>query len=443
MPQQNPARQGITFFGMVGTVMALLKLKGKYDEYVQAAADEEEGRVRLTSPSTDDIDAQSHITLLDTQIPNSARRTKKKKTCCMCCGYDCTLLWKAIGIVVGLYTLYFAFKTIRWALTPAPTGLEGLPAFGSSLGCLDAPYIYNKSEVTMSLPLGTLKKDHAFDVRGSGVGTITVLDGDADSTEVKYEFTIRSNDENLIDKVALVYPDINSDNTVSRSQFVIETSQVASPAQKQCTRFDVKMYVPPNLQKLHVASHSPAQVKFAPGTRAKIAELFVTLFSLDSNNMIVASPDVVADKTTLEVYRGWIVGEASIANELDVTTQRGDGVANLKITPTLPTDASSPEKVTLRTTTGAGRSDFTFIGRKEFKRQIESTHTSSKNADMYLTYRQADFNGKINLQSKSYTATGAQRLPMKVDQKWTHFVEDEDGKDTIMINSRGWTGLYF
>lgn len=348
-------------------------------------------------------------------------------------GADCALLL--------LHTvLYLNVKFTQ----PAPTGLEGLPAFGSSLGCLDAPYIYNKSEVTVSFPLGTINKDHAFDIqRDTGVGTITVLDGDADSTEVKYEFTIRADEESLLDKLVFSYPDINSDKTVSRSRFVIGTSQSASPGQKHCTRFDVKMYVPPNLQKLHVASHALAQVKFAPGTRAKMGELFVTLFNLDSNNMIVASADVVADKTALEVYRGWIVGEASIATELRITTQRGDGVANLKITPTLPSDPTNPEKVSLRTTTGAGRSDFTFIGRKEFKRQIESIHTSSKNADMYLTYRQADFIGKINLESKSYTATGAQKLPMNVDQNWTHFVGDQDGKDVLIVNSRGWTGLYF
>ncbi|PPQ95340.1 hypothetical protein CVT26_008185 [Gymnopilus dilepis] len=441
MPQQNRPSQGITFFGMIGAVMALLKLKDKYDEYTQAAADEEEGRVRLTSPSTDNIDAESHITLLDTQIPNSARRTKKKKTCCMCCGYD--LLWKAIGIVVGLYALYFSYKALRWALTPSPTGLEGLPEFSSSLGCLDAPYIYNKSEVTVSVPLGTLNKDHAFDIRGSGVGTITVLDGDADATEVKYELTIRSDEQSLLDKVSFAYPEINSDKTVSRSRFVIETSQFTSPDQPHCTRFDVKMYVPPNAQKLHLASHSPAQVKFAPGTRAKIGELFVTLFSMDANNMIVASPEVIADKTALEVYRGWIVGEASIVSELDITTQRGDGVANVKVTPTLPSEASNPDKVVLRTTTGAGRSDFTFFSRKEFKRQIESIHTSSKNGDVYLTYREADFSGKIQLQSKSFTATGLQRLPMQIGQKWTHYVGDEDGRDTITVSSRGWTGLYF
>jgi len=370
----------------------------------------------------------------------------------MCCGYDCNLLWKAIAVVLGLYTLYYGYRALRWALTDAPTGLEGMPTFSSSLGCLDAPYIYNQTEVTATIPVSSRHLDHAFDVRGWGVGTVTILDGDVDSEDVKYELTIRTNNEDLLDDVHFTWPDIDSDKTVTRNRVIIDTSHVPAVDSMSCMRFDVKMYLPQNLKKLHLASHTNTHIQFAPGTRtANMDELFVTLFTTHPNNMIVASPDVVAKKLSLEVYRGWIVGGASVVNELDITTQRGDGIANLNITPALPSDPTNPKKATIRTTTGAGRSDFAVIG-KEFKRQIQSTHTSSRNADMYLTYRQAEFIGKVELASKSYTVTGAQLIkePMKSgdgeDQdgrKWTHFVGDQDGKDVIYVNSRGWTGLYF
>ncbi|KDR75058.1 hypothetical protein GALMADRAFT_98188 [Galerina marginata CBS 339.88] len=455
MSSQRSARQGFSFIGMVGGVMALLKLKGKYDEcaYRQAADDDEEGRVALTSPSVDNVNGESRIALLDTEIPNSSRRTRKKKACCMCCGVDCGLLWKAIGIVLGLFTLYYGYKALRWSLTDAPTGLEDLPAFSTSLGCLNAPYTYNKTEVTTTIPIGTRHHDHAFDIRGWGVGTITILDGDADSKDVKYEMTIGSDKEDFLDNIQFVMPDINEDGIVTRSRYILETSNPPGVDTKYCMRFDVKMYIPPNLKKLHVASHANTHLKFAPGARAaKVEELFVTLFTTNENNIIVSSADIAAEKISLEVYRGWIVGDASVVSELDISTQRGDGVTNLKITPSAPSDPANPEKAFIRTTTGAGRSDLTVITKKEYKRQIESTHTSSRNADMYLTYRQAEFNGKVELVSKSYTVTGAKPFKAPVGSgdgenqdgpKWTHFVGNQDGTDAIYVNSRGWTGLYF
>ncbi|KAF8971105.1 hypothetical protein BDZ97DRAFT_1787742 [Flammula alnicola] len=336
---------------------------------------------------------------------------------------SCTLLWKAIGIVLTLYALYYGFKMIRWAFTDAPTGLEGMPEFSTSLGCSDAPYIYNNSQVTIDVPVGTRRHDSAFDIRGHGVGTIT---------------------EDLLKDVAFVNSDIRDDGVVTRSRLIIETSRIPGVDSKQCMRFDVKVYLPPNLKTMHVASHSVAHLQFAPGTRANLDELFVTLYAQENQN------NYLSPKLHLEVYRGWIVGDASIVGETNIATQRGDGVANVKISPAAPADPSNPEKAILRTSTGAGRSDFTYLGSKAFRRNIEATHTSSRNADMYLTYRNADFNGKIAMVSGSYTMTGAQSFKNPVagngddtTPKWTHFVGNQDGGDVIRVNTRGWTGLYF
>ena len=59
-------------------------------------------------------------------------------------------------------------------------------------------------------------------------------------------------------------------------------------------------------------------------------------------------------------------------------------------------------------TTGAGRSAFFYLGEKAFKQPIDSTHITSKNADMYLmilTYSRAelDFSSKIEMFSKSHS----------------------------------------
>ena len=55
----------------------------------QTASDDEEGRVALNSASVENLNsAGGGIALLDTEIPASMRRPKKKGGCCMCCGIE-------------------------------------------------------------------------------------------------------------------------------------------------------------------------------------------------------------------------------------------------------------------------------------------------------------------------------------------------------------------
>lgn len=105
-----PARNGgFSFVGMVVGVMTLLKIKDKYDQCVslyffytpqteltitdkQTSSEDEEGRVALNSPSVENLSGGGGggggIALLDTEIPVSMRRPKKKGGCCMCCGIE-------------------------------------------------------------------------------------------------------------------------------------------------------------------------------------------------------------------------------------------------------------------------------------------------------------------------------------------------------------------
>jgi hypothetical protein len=317
-----------------------------------------------------------------------------------------------------------------------------MPAFGTSLGCMDAPHIYNGSKITFAAPINTNHRDHAFYTRGGAVGTFTLADGEEDAQEIKYEMVLRASDEALLKDVYFEYPEYNDDNTVARSRVIMTTPH--SPA-GSCVRFDMKIYVPPSLQKLHVALHTTAHVQFAPGAHINTEDLFITLFSMDSNNIIAPGEHITSQRQTLEVNRGWIVGDASIVKETSITTQRGDGVANVKLH---PAPASDSEPAVLRTTTGAGRSDFFYIGEKASKRPIDSTHISSRNADLYLTYSGAEFSGKIGMSAKSFSMTGAQRIAPgrhmgNNDEKWSHFAGDANGGDKISVSSRGWVGLYF
>ncbi|TFK44266.1 hypothetical protein BDQ12DRAFT_701788 [Crucibulum laeve] len=434
------------FVAMVGAVMALLKFK-EDSEYKQVDGDEEEGRVALTSPPAyrDAVSPndEAGMALLNTELPTTNTRRTRKKGCCVCFGINCSLFCKALGIVTLLFTLYGAARLLWWAFTPGPTGLENLPVFSTALGCLDTPHLYNDTQISFTSPVGSLHDDHAFDIRGDAVGTFTLAQAPDGAKEIKYDMTISSNDAALLKNIHFREPHGTD------SRFIVTTPRPAVGS-KSCTRFDITMYVPSNLKKLHVASHSPMHFQVAKEAHVHLDDLYVTLFAMEPKNMIVSHEKLHANNMALEVYRGWIVGEASIVKETSIITQRGDGIANLRIHPTTPSNPESPEPATLRTTTGAGRTDISYVGSKGYKRLIDSIHISSRNADLHLTYKEAEFNGKIELSSKSYTLTGASKLQSdpnaggdEEDSKWTHYAGDVNGGDKIYVSSRGWTGLYF
>lgn len=320
-----------------------------------------------------------------------------------------------------------------------------MPAFSTSLGCIDAPHLYNGSQVTFMAPVNTQHQDHVFLTSGGAVGTLTLADGEPDAHEIKYEMVVRASDDALLEFVYFEYPEYNEDKTITRSRVSMTTPHGSGGS---CVRYDVTMYVPPSLKKLDIVLHTTTHVQFAAGAHINTENLFVTLYSTDSNNIIVPSKHITSQRQALEVYRGWIVGDASIVKETSITTQRGDGLANVKLHPAPPSHPNAPEPAVLKTTTGAGRSDFFYIGEKAFKRPIDSTHISSRNADVYLTYNEAEFSGRIGMSSKLYSMTGAQKItpsrPIGNDPlTWTHYVGDINGGDRISVSSRGWTGLYF
>jgi len=417
--------------GMVGATMSALK-KGHSTGYNKVST--EEGRVTLpvhTPSGYQDKDLEEEEGLLNTR---TMKRTIKRRW------LNCGLFCKAIAIVVAIFFIISAGKLIMWAIGPAITGLEGMPVFSESLGCMeDASYLYNGGETTLSIPIGQ-RKDHSIDIGGSAVGTITVTEAAADIDEVQYKFTIRSNDMSMVDQIDLTYPGLKP-GPDSTSRLVIGTPRFPRDS-SSCVRYDVVMYIPRALKKLHVASHAPAHVKFDPEAHLDLEETYVTLYAMSQMNILESSQNLRSTSLSLEVYRGWLVGQASIVNRTSIATQRGDGVMNVHVHPTAPADPENPSQVTLQTSSGAGRTDLFFENDKVFAhRPIKSLHTSAMRADVYLHYKAAEFDGNIILGSSSFTATGAKSY--SAGGSWTHWVGDTDGKDEIIVKSKGWTGLYF
>jgi hypothetical protein len=119
--------------------MEVLMHRGHSDKPV--STDEKSTVAGLPAPYRDDEEA---VSLLNTEVPT--RRGVRQKS---------------ISIVAALFALYGLFKFIMWTVTvrlprpspdsvpfiqPAPTGLEGMPKFGSLPPCQDAKFLWNGKE---------------------------------------------------------------------------------------------------------------------------------------------------------------------------------------------------------------------------------------------------------------------------------------------------------
>lgn len=346
-----------------------------------------------------------------------------------------------------------------------------MPAFGT-LSCPSSlPYTYNDTQITHSAALSP-KGDHAFDIRGEAIGLITLTDGEPESEEIIYTFTVRGNRRDVAQDVHFVYSDLESDGkTIHRSRFIMDTSRMPRRAgevekdelQRACQQFDVRIAVPPNLKRLHVIAHTTAHIGFQDHAKIAAERLIVTTYSPSDNNVIRSSRSLASRNLELEVFRGWIIGDAPIVRETSISTQRGNGTAHMTFYPVPLSGDAKNSKATLRTTTGAGRSYLSYVrDAKARDRLIDSEHLSSRNADIKLTYTKSGFNGRVELNVKSSDIQGAQPLADSQEDDaphggddglrkrdlpgtspWTHYVGSQNGKDRLMVYSRGWAGVYF
>ncbi|RXW25040.1 hypothetical protein EST38_g801 [Candolleomyces aberdarensis] len=422
--------RGFSFWGTVAGVWTALRVKKEWDDYRAVSSDDPEARVRLPDSSLPRGDAEAggvdedDAALLDTNI--RVRRQKKKATgCCVCCGIDCTLFWKAFAFVLAIWTVYGIFKFARWAVTPSPTGLEGMPVFGKDLGCDHAATYYKDApdgDMFTSRPPQARTKSNSRDL-----------------------VIMKGTDKVLMDLVNLKVDESKFGSRLEVNTPSISKADVASGA--MCIRYDVVLAVPKNVKELYVRGTTTLQVKFDEKAHLDVERLSVILFTSDEKNLILPQPGFHAsDELYLEVYRGWVVGEVSVGDNTIISTQRSDAVANVKIHPTQSHDLAKAGKVAkFNTASGSGRSEYFYITNKASKRPIESRHISAKNGDVYLRYAESGFNGKIALTSKSSTIWGA---VTKVEDtgaptQWNYIRGSADGGDKMVVESGGWTGLYF
>lgn len=324
-----------------------------------------------------------------------------------------------------------------------------MPAFGKNLGCDHASAFYKDSPKGYTMDVAAPKGFHDLKIQGAGAGTLTITTAPSDAQNVSYSIIMRGTDQPLLNLVKMQLTESKHGSNLAMMTPTISRADRDSGA--KCIKFDVVLSVPPSLKELHVLTYSTVQVKFDESVHLDMKRISIVSMSTDKNSMILPSPNFHAsEQMTLETYNGWIVGDVSLDQSAVIDTQRGDGVAHVRIIQS--DEHQTDEKASLQTATGAGRSEFTYIAAKKSKRTVDSRHISARNGDVYLKYEGADFNGKIAMSSRSSTIHGevtnlkpfGQRVTRREDTtEWTHTRGDANGSDTLRVESNGWTGLWF
>ena len=320
-----------------------------------------------------------------------------------------------------------------------------MPQYSSSLGCSSAPYIYSGAKASYTIPVGSSKPNHAFSIRGAAVGTLVIAEASADAIDITLEMTLRTDDQSLLNSVKI---DVPAPGLADRSTNAALTTPLFVDPHKSCMRYDMTLYVPSTLKTLEISTHSVTQVQFHPDARIMLDNLLVKMYAKDENNMLLPSIGVRAINMEVNSYRGWIVGDMAIVNSTTVTTAQGDCVANVHVH---PINQEHPEPAYLSTTHGNGRADFFYENDHAYPhRPIVSSHISARKGDLYLTYKNAEYNGTIDLKARNYISHGMQgSVTSRPGQdgdgaKTLPWVGNKDGGDKLAISSPvGWVGLYF
>lgn len=328
-----------------------------------------------------------------------------------------------------------------------------MPEYSKSLGCLDAKHYLdnNAAGAYYTIDVGS-KVDHEIVLTGGAVGTLVVAPSTTiDESVVKIQASIRTDDVALLQNVLVKTSanDARPPNVDSDSFFALSSPSTATIGSGHCVRYDVTVYLPPNLRKLQIKAKSIAQIKFSDdfvSSPRYLGSMQIELSGRGPTNMLLPTAGLAADNTIVSMRSGYFVGAIDVANSTAVDTNFGDAVTKLDVVTTaydLPESGSSSDASVayLTTVTGSGRSDFKYINR--MSRPVHSEHTSRGQGDMYLTYEKAGFNGMVQLDARSYTARGVQSDGKLGDAKQERWVGNKDGGDVLKVSTLGWVGLYF
>jgi hypothetical protein len=268
---------------------------------------------------------------------------------------------------------------------------------------------------------------------GNGAGTLIVTQGLPDQNEVVYKISFKTNKEELFNHVSF---DEKLQGRVS-----VFTGPLM---QDVCLRYNITILVPQNLERLVIQSDfqsdSFTHLKFDPNAKLNLESISITSKYQDNQDVLVLpSQGIKAQRMTLDVWRGWIVGAISVMNTTIISTQNGDAVTHVKAYASAPMDNDLPETAFFQTISGAGCTNVTYISPREFPhRPIQNAHRSGRSGDIYLNYKDVEFSGLVQLPPSNYCVAGPLNKLAVPEGPFTHYVDSAEGADRMMISS--WSG---
>lgn len=304
-----------------------------------------------------------------------------------------------------------------------------MPEYGTSLGCTSAPFVYPKDTFFSQV---TDETNFNMDIVGGAVGTVFLTRGDSSGVVVKMLLT--TDEEPLLEKSAVLMQEESTNVLFSLS------TPLSSISEDACMRFDLIVQIPKELNTFSLKSQSIVHVKYDERAPLSLKNLTIDLTSKMKDNLILPDTEIGADEVSLTMRGGYLVGSLSFRTEARVWTKYGDTITNLHVNP-LPISKHLNYPSRLITSGGSGRTDIVYSNSEG--RVISSSHSSAQ-GDLYLTYRDTEYNGPITVQAKSTTSTNVQRemrgAPGSKPEMW---VGDKEGDDRLDVKSSGWVGLYF
>ncbi|KAF8152996.1 hypothetical protein B0H34DRAFT_677217 [Crassisporium funariophilum] len=353
------------------------------------------------------------------------------------------------------------------------------PTFNDSrvLNCplYPANGVYKDGPITLVAPVGTAEQDHTFDLRGPAVGTLTLASNpDPEVTDVMYDVLITGEPSRLAE-VKISYPDVDKDGDVAHSHLNITTPSgldansqrntgLKSWTWRSCMRYEITLYVPQNLKKLRVITHAVTHVAFATTSHINLQDLTLSINDAEPrgwanyDSLIVPHESLHADKLSIITESAWIIGGVSAMDETIIKNRNGRTKLNVFQGP--PKNFDQPEPAVLKTYTSNGLTEVNYNSQGGYrKRPIRSTHTTYRSGNLNLFYGEADFNGRLRLDTPMALPgpIGSLRYERpdgdnydEDSEAWTNSYGNQDGGDEMIVRSnqkvymfmiRGWRGL--
>ena len=353
--------------------------------------------------------------------------------------YDCRGCIYSVHL--GFYYLHALDHFSAWFLQsysdmltkaqPTTTGLENMPAFGTSLGCEDAPFIFSShSEASYAIPIGS-QQSFEFSLAGEGVSTLELFSTTGDNVLV--EMVLRTDDEANLKGVDLKYG-----GRLGDSAGFFNLAMPSMLAGGSCMRVDMKVYIPTKLRRLLLDSRPLTHLKFPSKNDVpnggQLEELSIALRSTLENNVFLSSLALPARRTTIEQHGGYLAGSVALLDNTHIIT-RETAITYLAVHSIKVSEDWYPRLVT---DTGHGRTTFTYVN-KDW-RPIDAQH-QSVGGDLYLQYGGTWFSGPVEIDARSSTTWNVNSDATVYPRH--HWVRSRFGSDRLYARTPGWVGLYF